>query len=964
MPSPMFFRAGDRDKVTGMSVHAWTVLRLHLRLLLSLIALSTLATSQEMVQIVYPRVGSGGSLMYGNMLPKNWGYKKWFAMPGYHSFDSITGGGAILVKNASKSIVIASPVTAYYNYFGQTLEVFPGDNVALVGAPGSVVQSQLNAGVVYLVTPPAAGSDMYQLTQIVSPSPRANGTFGAGMVSSASGGISGIFVSAPFEEGALGPGSFGRIYHVTNTGAIETVALGTMTSTSPSGPGWVQPIDQSGNYLALGYPGAVEVFARDLGAPGITYFSETVLLSSGVPSATSSFGATVKFFENAGSDKYLAVSDPGYNSDIGRVHVYKRTGPGSWQPQYDLQSQFSDTIKFGRGDFEVRKVSGSSPCVGLHIMIGCPGENGRIERFILPDGSLTPVPNGAIYPPAGYPTEGFGQSFFADLNIADCSFRGTVSAPFATVDGASAYGAIYDFSANGVDYLLPYLRASEPRIDIDETGQRLYQVGEVYAEQALGDCDPGAGEGLHRWELNSFSGEFSKPTNFYGGSVPFSVSVGGPKGPVVGIGSEAFYPFNPKASCGVQVGALAHWKGTGPEGVPLAVIDPGTGQPFLPESASSRSSDLLVVPGRVNNLLRIAVLGKTQGEWKVQAMLAPPVDGIVYTTAVSGDRIAVSVVLPNHADEARVFIYRRILGAIWALETTLSYITNGWANVSLAADGTMLAVGVDDDWSSQTGTPSPYGRVYVYRYAVGSGWTQDQLIAPEVSLPYTGFGRSVRFSPSGALLAVGAPEEGALGFGSVYVFEAGNGFSTQLFRVSGDELGVAEIGGPIGSGGLAISEQHLVLYGRRQNASGPGLNLGRSELLVFDLSAASGGGTWTSVGDGLSGASGVPELVGGGLLADAEPGGLALSHGSANAPCALFAATSIGGKPFKGGVLVAEPVAGIFFLLTDASGAFSLNWVFPAGVPVGTLFCFQVAIEDVGAIKGVSLSNGVSAFSQ
>jgi hypothetical protein len=118
---------------------------------------------------------------------------------------------------------------------------------------------------------------------------------------------------------------------------------------------------------------------------------------------------------------------------------------------------------------------------------------------------------------------------------------------------------------------------------------------------------------------------------------------------------------------------------------------------------------------------------------------------------------------------------------------------------------------------------------------------------------------------------------------------------------------------------------------------------------------------WTNLGGGIAGVTGVPQLTGTGSLATASAGSLALSSARPSAAALLFVSLSSVPTPFKGGVMVAVPPVLIVPLATDALGALQLAFTWPAGVPSGTSLYFQLAVQDVAAVKAVSLSNALKA---
>ena len=119
--------------------------------------------------------------------------------------------------------------------------------------------------------------------------------------------------------------------------------------------------------------------------------------------------------------------------------------------------------------------------------------------------------------------------------------------------------------------------------------------------------------------------------------------------------------------------------------------------------------------------------------------------------------------------------------------------------------------------------------------------------------------------------------------------------------------------------------------------------------------------TWTNLGSGLAGATGIPQLVGSGGLSVGDPFFvLILSNAKPQAPAMLFFKLSnqhVTAQPFKCGALY--PVPGFKLLLfTSDNGGIALSMVEHPVVPNSTLY-FQYVIVDPAGICGVSLSNAV-----
>ena len=131
-------------------------------------------------------------------------------------------------------------------------------------------------------------------------------------------------------------------------------------------------------------------------------------------------------------------------------------------------------------------------------------------------------------------------------------------------------------------------------------------------------------------------------------------------------------------------------------------------------------------------------------------------------------------------------------------------------------------------------------------------------------------------------------------------------------------------------------------------------------LLLALLAAAPATGQatpWADLGGGLAGAQGIPSLQGTGALAPGTPGSFEVSNTPPFAPALLFFSLIQVGVPFKGGVLQAYPPLAEYILTLGPAGL-SLPWASWGGaLPPGVDMYFQIAVKDVAAVKGVSLTN-------
>ena len=116
---------------------------------------------------------------------------------------------------------------------------------------------------------------------------------------------------------------------------------------------------------------------------------------------------------------------------------------------------------------------------------------------------------------------------------------------------------------------------------------------------------------------------------------------------------------------------------------------------------------------------------------------------------------------------------------------------------------------------------------------------------------------------------------------------------------------------------------------------------------------------WEDLGDGLAGTLAAPALAGGGTLAPGSPVSLTLEGALPATTATLVLGTGVLGVPFKGGVMVPDPLLFVFGLPTGAGGGFLLSSTWPPGLPAGFTLVLQAWVTDAGGPAGYSASNGV-----
>lgn len=122
---------------------------------------------------------------------------------------------------------------------------------------------------------------------------------------------------------------------------------------------------------------------------------------------------------------------------------------------------------------------------------------------------------------------------------------------------------------------------------------------------------------------------------------------------------------------------------------------------------------------------------------------------------------------------------------------------------------------------------------------------------------------------------------------------------------------------------------------------------------------------WADVGGGKAGTGAiVPVLTGTGPLTAGSPNSVDLTNAVQSTTTNVVLGLSLLNLPFKGGTLVPSADIIFFGLPVSGGGTNSLPFVWPAGIPNGTLFWVQHWVSDAGATFGFSASNGLRGTAQ
>ena len=141
----------------------------------------------------------------------------------------------------------------------------------------------------------------------------------------------------------------------------------------------------------------------------------------------------------------------------------------------------------------------------------------------------------------------------------------------------------------------------------------------------------------------------------------------------------------------------------------------------------------------------------------------------------------------------------------------------------------------------------------------------------------------------------------------------------------------------------------------QRGAGFPRVKGGRIDIGAFEVQESDG--TWTDMGHPLNGWAGLPLLTAFGTLSGGQPDSIDLTQARWSSPATLIVGLSQLNAPFKGGVMVPNPLL-LLFLGTNAIGEVHLPFVMPT-VPAGLSLYFQFWIQDSVGIAGYSASNGL-----
>ena len=384
------------------------------------------------------------------------------------------------------------------------------------------------------------------------------------------------------------------------------------------------------------------------------------------------------------------------------------------------------------------------------------------------------------------------------------------------------------------------------------------------------------------------------------------------------------------------------------------------------------------------------VFVRSGSSWSQEAILTVPGLGndssFGGAVAIDGD----TAVVGAPWGDGWAYIYTRS-GSTWSLsaqitkDSGLDFAANFGSGVAI--DGDRIAIGASGlDWQSYDS-----GAVYVFD-KVGSSWVQQAFLIASDGTVVTGIGVDVDLD--GDVVVAGSQNDGA------YVFtRSGAGVWSETVKltttpspsqfglsvgVSGDQVVVGasdsfaapgvrlyefdgaswnevdQLSDPAAQGeygrAVAIDAGFALVGSPRDNDAGSNTGAG----YVFDVRPT---GTWTDLGSGLAGATGVPLLTGDGTLIGGAPTTIALTQAAPSATAFLLYGVTAINAPFLGGTLVPDVSApgGLVILSTNPSGERTLAFPWPAGLPSGSSIYIQYWIADAGGPLGYAASNGLLA---
>jgi len=120
------------------------------------------------------------------------------------------------------------------------------------------------------------------------------------------------------------------------------------------------------------------------------------------------------------------------------------------------------------------------------------------------------------------------------------------------------------------------------------------------------------------------------------------------------------------------------------------------------------------------------------------------------------------------------------------------------------------------------------------------------------------------------------------------------------------------------------------------------------------LLAHSKPGTWTNLGNDLSGTYGPPVLQPSGTVNPGTTVSFTASNALENTPAVLVIGLTAANAPFAGGILGPSMDLSVFGLVSNSVGELDVSFTWPAGLPIGMEAYYQYWFQDAAGVAGLA----------
>jgi hypothetical protein len=257
-----------------------------------------------------------------------------------------------------------------------------------------------------------------------------------------------------------------------------------------------------------------------------------------------------------------------------------------------------------------------------------------------------------------------------------------------------------------------------------------------------------------------------------------------------------------------------------------------------------------------------------------------------------------------------------------------------------------VGVGAQGQQYFLSGGGPPYRDIANSGVVAGAGTDGTMIcpLTPWATLSYMVTGRDV----TGALINAG---QTLTRMEALEMYTRGSSWFTH----DDDEVGSIEIGKLADL--VVLSDDYLTVPEIEIRSISSVLTVVGGKIVHVD----SGISPWTYLEGGTVGSNGLPTLLGSGPLSANSLTSVSLMNAPANALMLFW--ISLSSNPFGaiGGTVWTVPANIDILLFADPSGNFEASGLWPPGLPPGIEIWFQMAVEDVSVIYGITLSNGLKA---